>query len=37
MKASHRNFVVIAPMIVKFGTGVRLAVFYKMVMKKIVA
>ena len=26
----HHNFVVIAPMIMKFGTGVKLDVFYKM-------
>ena len=29
----HHNFVVIAPMIMKFGTGVRLDVFYTMVTK----
>ena len=27
----HHNFVVIAPMIMKFGTGVKLDVFYTMV------
>ena len=31
----HHNFVVIAPMIMKFGTGVKLDVFYTMVTKKI--
>ena len=30
----HHNFVVIAPMIIKFGTGVKLDVFYIMVTKK---
>ena len=32
----HHNFVVIAPMIIKFGTGIKLDVFYTMVTKKIV-
>ena len=32
----HHNFVVIAPMIIKFGTGVKLDVFYIMVTKKFV-
>ena len=32
MRAPHHNFVVIAPMIMKFGTGVKLDVFYTMVM-----
>ena len=32
----HHNFVVIAPMIMKFGTGVKLDVFYTMVTKTIV-
>ena len=32
---SH-NFVVIAPMIMKFGTGVKLDVFYTMATKKFV-
>ena len=32
----HHNFVVIAPMIIKFGTGVKLDVFYTMVTKKFV-
>ena len=27
MRAPHHNFVVIAPMIMKFGTGVKLDVF----------
>ena len=29
----HHNFVVIAPMIMKFGTGVQLDLFYTMVTK----
>ena len=33
MKAPHHDFVVIAPMIMKFGTGVKLDVFYTMVTK----
>ena len=36
MRAPHHNFVVIAPMIMTFGTGVKLDVFYKMVTKKFV-
>ena len=32
----HHNFVVIAPMIMKFGTGIKLDVFYTMVTKKFV-
>ena len=36
MKAHHHNFVVIAPMIMKFGTGVKLVVFYTMVTKEFV-
>ena len=31
MRAPHRNFVVIAPMIMKFGIDIRLDVFYTMV------
>ena len=31
----HHNFVVIAPMIIKFGTGVKLDVFYTMVTKNL--
>ena len=30
-KALHQNFVVIAPVIRKFGTGIKLDVFYTMV------
>ena len=30
----HHNFVVIAPMIMKFGTGIKLDVFYTMVTQK---
>ena len=33
MRAPQHNFVVIAPMIMKFGTGVKLDVFYTMVTK----
>ena len=33
MRAHHHNFVVIAPMIMKFGTGVKLDVFHTMVIK----
>ena len=36
MRAPHHNFVVIAPMIMKFDTGVKLHVFYTMVTKKSV-
>ena len=36
MRAPHHNFVVIAPMIMKFGTGVKLDVFYTMVTKEFV-
>ena len=32
----HHNFVVIAPMIMKFGTSIKLDVFYTMVAKKFV-
>ena len=32
----HHNFVVIAPMIMKFGTGVKLDVFYTIVTKRFV-
>ena len=31
--APDHNFVVIAPMIMKFGTGIKLNVFYTMVTK----
>ena len=33
MRAPHHNFVVIAPMITNFDTGIKLDVFYKMVTK----
>ena len=33
MRAPHHNYVAIAPMIMKFGTGVKLNVFYTMVTK----
>ena len=36
MKPSHHNFVVIALMIMKFGTGIKLDAFYKMVTNKFV-
>ena len=36
MKAPHHNFVVVANMIMKFGTGIKLDVFYTMATKKIV-
>ena len=32
----HHNFVVIALMIMKFGTGIKLDVFYTMIRKKFV-
>ena len=32
----HYNFVVIAPMIMKFGTGIKLDVFYTVVIKTFV-
>ena len=37
MRGPHHNFVVIAPMIMKFGTGIKLDVFYTMVTEKLVA
>ena len=36
MRAPHHNFVVIAPMFMKFCTGVELDVFYTMVTKEFV-
>ena len=33
MRAPHHNFVVIAPMLMKFGTGTKLDVFYTIVTK----
>ena len=33
MRAPRHNFVVIVPMIMKFGTGVKSDVFYTMVTK----
>ena len=35
-RAPHHNFVVIGPMIMKFGTGIKLDVFYTMATKKFV-
>ena len=32
----HHNIVVIAPMIMKFGTGIKLDIFYTMVKKSFV-
>ena len=36
MRGPHHNFVIIAPMIMKFDTGVKLDAFYTMVGKKTV-
>ena len=36
MRGPNHNFVVISPMIIKFGTGVNLDVFFTMVTKKFV-
>ena len=36
MRGPHHTFVVIALMIMKFGTGVKLDVFYTIVTKKFV-
>ena len=36
MRAPCHNFVVIALMMMKFGTGIKVDVFYKMVTKKFV-
>ena len=35
MRGPHHNFVVIAQIIMKFGTGVKLDVFYTMVTKNL--
>ena len=35
MRAPHHNFVVIAPMIMKCGTGVKIDVFYTMVQRLV--
>ena len=35
-KGPHHNFVVIAPIVMKFGTGIKLDVFCTMVTKKFV-
>ena len=35
MRAPHHNFVVIAPMVMKFGTGVKLDVFHRLVKKNV--
>ena len=37
MRAPHHNFVVMAPMIMKFGIGTKLDVFYTVVTKKYVS
>ena len=36
MRAPHHNFVVIALMIMKFGTGIKSDVFYTVVVKTFV-
>ena len=36
MRAPHHNFAVVAPMIMKFGTGIKLDVLYTMVTKNFV-
>ena len=36
MRAPHHNFVVISPMIMKFGTVIKPDVFYTVVTNKIV-
>ena len=36
LRAPHHNFVVVAPMIMKFGTVIKLDVFYTVVTKKFV-
>ena len=36
MRAPHHNFVVIAPMIIKFDTDIKLDVFYTMATKNCV-
>ena len=36
MRVPHHNSAVIPPMIMKFGTGIKLDVFYTMVTKKFV-
>ena len=36
MRAPDHNFAVIAPMILKFDTGIKLGVFYTKVTKKFV-
>ena len=36
MASPHHNFVVIAPMIIKFGIGMKLDVFYTVLTKKFV-
>ena len=36
MRAPHHYFVVIVSMIMKFGTGIKLGVFYTVITKKFV-
>ena len=36
IRVPHHNFVVIASMIIKFGTGIKFDVFYTMLTKKFV-
>ena len=35
MRTPHHNFVVFAQMIIRFGTGVKLDIFYTMVTKNL--
>ena len=35
MRAPHHNFVVIAPMITKFGKGIKFNIFYTMVTERL--
>ena len=35
MRSAHHNFVFIVPMIMKFGTGIKLDVLYTMVTKHL--
>ena len=35
MRAPHHSFVAIAPIIMKFGTGINLDVFYTLVAKRL--
>ena len=35
MRASHHNFVVVTPMIMKFGIGIKFGVLYTMLTKNV--